>query len=340
MERNALVNDPMRTAWHLAALSIDVSAKPISRTIAGTPVVLYRTASGIAALVDRCPHRNYPLSKGRIEGETIVCPYHGWAFARTGACTRVAGFGGEAETGSTHLSATSVEVLERHGAVYVLLEGDASFPEAPGPHGDPAYDHFWWDQGEWRGTVFDAVENVMDPFHTTELHHGHIRSRDRRQPVTISVENFERAVETTVEQAMPDNGFMARIFERSRTRSRSRFDPPARFQGVWEGRGGVNISVLVHFTPTTKGRIRPVACFTTPRGLIPAGIKSRVIKAFIAPVVRQDRDVLAVQAETIERFGGPRYAQGPGDPLGGRVRRLMNGETLRPGVTDRFEATL
>jgi phenylpropionate dioxygenase-like ring-hydroxylating dioxygenase large terminal subunit len=338
MERSTLVIDQMRAAWHLAALSTDVSSKPISRTIAGIPIVLFRTASGIAALIDRCPHRNYPLSRGRVEGGTIVCPYHGWAFATDGACVKVAGCA-EA-TGMSRLSATTVGVTERHGAVYVLLEGDAAFPEASGPHGDPAYDHFWWDQGEWRGTVFDAVENVMDPFHTTEFHHGHIRSRDRRQPVTISVENFERAVETTVEQATPDNGFMARIFERSRTRSRSRFDPPARFQGVWEGRDGINISVLVHFTPTTKGSIRPVACFTTPRGLVPSAIKARVIKAFIAPVVRQDRDVLAVQAETIERFGGPRYAQGPGDPLGGRVRRLMNGETLQPGVTDRFEATL
>ena len=29
-----------------------------------------------------------------------------------------------------------------------------------------------------------------------------------------------------------------------------------------------------------------------------------------------------------------------GDRLGNRVRRLMDGATLEPGVTDRFEATL
>lgn len=333
-----MTSNAMRTAWHLAALSRDVGAKPISRTVAGTPVALFRTSSGIAALVDRCPHRNYPLSLGRVDGDALRCPYHGWSFGRDGACVGVAGC---AEVGlAARTRATTVGVREEHGAVFVRLEGDAPFPEIAASFGDPAFDHFWWDQGDWRTTVFDAMENVMDPFHTTELHHGHIRNRNRRQPVTITVENYARAVEMTIDQARPDNGFMSRLFERNRTRSRSRFDAPTRFHGIWEGPDGVHLSVVVFFTPSEPGMIRPVACFTTPRGIVPGTLKALVIKTFISPVVRQDRRALEEQACTIARFGSPRYAQGPGDPLGNRVRRLMDGESLEPGVTDRFEATL
>lgn len=333
-----MIDDTMRSAWHAVALSDDVRRRPVRRIVCDVPVVLFRGAGGLGALQDRCPHRNYPLSEGRVEGDGIVCPYHGWAFAADGACTKVAGCAPPADPG--RLAATPVAVREEHGAVFVRLAGDEPFPDLGHPFGDPGFDRFWWDQGDWRTTVFDAVENVMDPFHTTELHHGHIRSRDRRQPVTISVENFERAVEMTIDQERPDEGFMARIFERNRTRSRSRFDAPSRFHGVWEGPDGVHISVLVFFTPTGKGMIRPMACFTTPKGIVPGRLKSLVIKAFIAPVVRQDRRALELQAETVERFGSPRYAQGPGDPLGSRVRRLMNGDALVPGITDRFEATL
>lgn len=329
-----MTTDPMRTAWHLAALSRDVGAKPISRT----PVALYRSASGIGALVDRCPHRNYPLSLGRVEGDAITCPYHGWSFARNGSCVGVAGCA--AVGPAARARAATVGVHEEHGAVFVLLEGDAPFPAIATPFGDPGFDHFWWDQGDWRTTVFDAMENVMDPFHTTELHHGHIRNRHRRQPVTITVENFARAVEMTIDQTRPDDGFMAKVFERNRTRSRSRFDAPTRFQGIWEGPDGVHISVLVFFTPSERDTIRPVACFTTSKGIVPGPLKALVIKAFIAPVVRQDRRALEAQADTIARFGAPRYAQGPGDPLGNRVRRLMDGNALEPGVTDRFEAAL
>lgn len=328
----------MRRAWHLAALSSDVTVKPVARTIAGMPIVLFRSDGAVAALQDRCPHRNYPLSLGRVADGGIVCPYHGWAFASDGVCTKVAGC--RTDFDGRRLGATPVAVREEHGAIFIRIEGDEPFPRLAAPFGDPAFDHFWWDQGDWRSTVFDAVENVMDPFHTTELHHGHIRSRNRRQPVTITVENFARAVEMTIDQDRPDDGFMARVFERDRTSSRSRFDAPTRFQGVWEGADGIHISVLVFFTPSADGMIRPVACFTTPKGIVPGRLKALVIKAFIAPVVRQDRKALAAQAETIERFGSPRYAQGPGDPLGNRVRRLMDGDTLAPGVTDRFEATL
>ncbi|WP_174293498.1 hypothetical protein [Sphingomonas bacterium] len=86
--------------------------------------------------------------------------------------------------------------------------------------------------------------------------------------------------------------------------------------------------------------IRPVACFTTPKGIVPGPLKALIIKTFIAPVVRQDRRALEAQAGVIARFGAPRYAQSPGDPLGDRVRRPMDGGLLEPGITDRFEATL
>jgi phenylpropionate dioxygenase-like ring-hydroxylating dioxygenase large terminal subunit len=338
MERKPM-NDIMRTSWHLAALSKEVGTKPISRTVVGTPVALFRTAKGIAALVDRCPHRNYPLSKGHVEGDGIVCPYHGWSFGTDGTCDSVPGCEIDAGQGA-RLSAKAVKVQETHGAVFVLLEGDAEMPAIPAPFSEAGFDHFWWDQGDWRTTTFDAIENVMDPFHTTELHHGHIRNRKKRQRVSITVENFERAVEMTIHQRSPDNGFMARIFERNRTSSRSRFDAPTRFQGTWEGTDGIHFSVLVFFTPSATGMMRPVALFATPKGFFPGWFKAMVIKGFISPVVRQDRDALEAQSAVIATFGAPRYAQGPGDPLGNRVRRLMDGATLEPGMTDRFEATL
>ena len=59
----------VRNAWHLAALSRDVPlGKVRGVTVAGTPIALFRGSDGLRALVDRCPHRNYPLSLGRVAG--------------------------------------------------------------------------------------------------------------------------------------------------------------------------------------------------------------------------------------------------------------------------------
>jgi nitrite reductase [NAD(P)H] small subunit len=45
----------------------------------GFPIAVFRTADDrVFALVDRCPHRNGPLSEGIIQGCAVACPLHGW----------------------------------------------------------------------------------------------------------------------------------------------------------------------------------------------------------------------------------------------------------------------
>ncbi|MBO1360988.1 aromatic ring-hydroxylating dioxygenase subunit alpha [Acetobacter sacchari] len=64
--------------------------RPFAARYAGEPLVLIRPETGpLYALEDRCAHRQVPLSKGKIEGETIRCCYHGWAFDRKGSCVTV-----------------------------------------------------------------------------------------------------------------------------------------------------------------------------------------------------------------------------------------------------------
>lgn len=334
--------DPMHLGWQMAALSRDVRRRPVQRVVAGVPVALFRSNGRIGALVDRCPHRNFPLSQGRVAENGLTCPYHGWRFAADGTCVAVPGCTlGEAE--GRRLSAKPVAVYEAHGAVFVRLADTPDVPAAPtlrAPFGSDGFDHFWWDQGEWRGTAFDAIENVMDPFHTSELHHGFIRRRDRRQPVTLTVENFERGIEMMIDQSQPDSGIMSRLLEGERTRSRTRYDAPAAVQAVWESRHGLTLCVTAFFTPVGKHSFRPFACFTTPRGILPAVVKQWGLKAFLMPVVKQDRSALAAQAEVVARFGAMRYAQGPGDILGNRIHRLYQGGALTPGITDRLAADL
>lgn len=47
----------------------------------GAPVLLCRTAAGVFALADRCPHAGWPLRDGRIRGDSLICPLHGARFA-------------------------------------------------------------------------------------------------------------------------------------------------------------------------------------------------------------------------------------------------------------------
>lgn len=72
-------------AWYALARSEEVGRSPVGRTAHGKGVVLYRTSAGTAvALADRCAHRPYPLSLGRVEGDLIVSSYSGFAYGPDG----------------------------------------------------------------------------------------------------------------------------------------------------------------------------------------------------------------------------------------------------------------
>jgi len=51
----------------------------------GDQVLLLRTAESVFAISNRCPHLGCSLSKGMVNGHSIVCPCHDWRFdLRTG----------------------------------------------------------------------------------------------------------------------------------------------------------------------------------------------------------------------------------------------------------------
>ena len=56
----------------------------------GTSVLWAKVEGKMFALSNKCPHRGFPLHhKGKLEGYTLTCGYHGGQFdIRTGACLR------------------------------------------------------------------------------------------------------------------------------------------------------------------------------------------------------------------------------------------------------------
>src|SRR5437588_575902 len=84
---NTPMGDLLRRYWHPVGASQHIDSKPKRLKVLGEELLLYRGADGQVALMQlRCAHRSLALDYGRIEGNCIRCPYHGWLYDASGQC--------------------------------------------------------------------------------------------------------------------------------------------------------------------------------------------------------------------------------------------------------------
>ena len=105
-----------RRQWWAAATAAEVSRSLMARDILGERVLLYRQEDGTAVAVSGiCPHRAFPLEKGRLVGDSVQCGYHGFTFGPDGACQRVPSQNGVPQ----HAALRRYPVVERGGVVWI-----------------------------------------------------------------------------------------------------------------------------------------------------------------------------------------------------------------------------
>lgn len=111
----------LESEWHPVYIAKDLKEAPVSVIVLGERVAVFRAASGsVHALRDLCVHRGAMLSKGRVEGETLVCPYHGWKYDGSGACVCIPA---QAKTDKIppRARATKYHAVEKYGLVWVCI---------------------------------------------------------------------------------------------------------------------------------------------------------------------------------------------------------------------------
>src|SRR5690606_16518469 len=137
----------------------------------GAPLVLFRDGTGKArALLDRCPHRNVPLSAGRVVEGSLQCGYHGWRFDGAGRCCAVPGLPGEPDRPSRRVPTHATR--EQDGFIWVWSTVDQAPTVEPFrfPHLDaPGFSHVRR-RFEVEATVHAVAENALDVPHTAFLH--------------------------------------------------------------------------------------------------------------------------------------------------------------------------
>lgn len=156
--------------WYVAAFREEIGRTLLSRKLLGKRIVMYRSLDGEAvALDDRCPHRSLPLSLGSLDGDTLVCNYHGFRYDTQGDLVAVP----SQKQCPRGVGVKRYPLLERGPLVWIWMGDPELADESRLPHQD------WFERSDWRcssgyfhhpGNYVSMHENLMDLTHLSFLH--------------------------------------------------------------------------------------------------------------------------------------------------------------------------
>ena len=162
-------NPALRDFWYVAAAAATVGDQPLPVELLGQRMVLWRAAGAVHAAADRCPHREAPLSRGRLVEDCLQCPYHGWEFAADGTCTRIPSSG----AGVPIPRAARIDIaaaVESYGLVWVCLGTPRGSVPAIAQDADPAFRRFNNPVEEWAVSATRMTDNFLDIAHFPFVH--------------------------------------------------------------------------------------------------------------------------------------------------------------------------
>ncbi len=86
-----MIQDPVLLHdWHPVASLHQLESQPVLGVrLLGEDLVVWRCGDDALVWQDLCIHRGTRLSLGRTDGDTLVCPYHGWRYASDGRCVHI-----------------------------------------------------------------------------------------------------------------------------------------------------------------------------------------------------------------------------------------------------------
>ncbi len=124
----------LRNVWYVAALSDQVVVGKMKKVlIMNEPIVLFRDRQGQAhAVRDICPHRGIPFSYGRVVGDQLECPYHGWKFSGDGVCREIPSLCSGQDLDPTKIKVRTWPLSEAFGMIWIFIgEKGADPTKAP-----------------------------------------------------------------------------------------------------------------------------------------------------------------------------------------------------------------
>lgn len=311
--------------WYVVAPSEEIKTKPKAVLLRGLPLVAFRDLTGRAvALLDRCSHRNAPLSAGRVVDGNIRCHYHGWEFDGRGTCKAVPGLCGEADHPARRVP--SFACRESQGWVWVYSEADVD--PGVGPYEIPCADQPGYltirEHIVMPGPLDAVAENALDVPHTAFVHSGLFRKNRDRRPIEVVIRAVDDGVEAQFMGERRPEGLVGRLLapKGGEVLHWDRFLLPCIAQVEYRLGESSHLIATAALTPRTP-KVTDLFATVVVRVPVPKVILRTLFKPVAMRILRQDVEILRRQTEQVERFGAEQFASTEIDVLGLRIKKLL-----------------
>jgi phenylpropionate dioxygenase-like ring-hydroxylating dioxygenase large terminal subunit len=167
--------------WYIILESREIKkGKIVSVMRMGEKMVAWRNTKGdLSVLADRCPHRGVALSAGKLTGDCIQCPFHGFQYDITGTCRLVPANGKNAALPKA-LHVRYYPVREEHGFIYIWWgEPRNEYPPVPWFESIPDRMVYATLKDHWAIHYSRAIENQLDVVHLPFIHYNTIGRGNR-----------------------------------------------------------------------------------------------------------------------------------------------------------------
>ena len=166
-------------SWYVVAYSDELVPGQVQRLrYFDRALVMFRGESGKAAVLDAyCPHLGAHLAEGgRVVGEALRCPFHGWRFDGSGTCVGIP----YTKNLPAKARLRSWEVVERNRMILVWHHAEQKpayfeMPDLP-EFEDPDWTEPRYLEFEVATHMQDMAENNCDPMHFEMVHDSQLES--------------------------------------------------------------------------------------------------------------------------------------------------------------------